>query len=105
MKRIGISIAIVIFASMGISTVFAAKSMELVAPHHSIKVITLDKININDADVPTLMLVKGIDQACAEAIVAYREKNGTFVSVDELLKVGVIDQKILEKISNQLLVG
>lgn len=46
------------------------------------------KINLNVADAPTLQReLAGTSQAKADAIVAYRETNGPFRSVDELLEV------------------
>ena len=55
-------------------------------------------IDINTADASTLATeLTGIGIAKAEAIVAYRETNGPFKQLDELVKVKGVGEKILEK--------
>ncbi|PWB35997.1 competence protein ComEA [Pseudomonas sp. SDI] len=59
---------------------------------------SIDKIDINNADATTLQReLSGIGKAKSEAIVAYREANGNFASVDELLEVKGIGKAILER--------
>lgn len=51
-------------------------------------------VNINTADAGAIAAnLKGVGQSKAEAIVAYREKNGAFKSVDDLAKVKGIGEK------------
>ncbi len=52
-------------------------------------------ININTSDVQTLAQLKGVGVKKAEAIVAWREANGRFVSVEQLLEVKGIGEAIL----------
>lgn len=54
------------------------------------------KVNINTADVNELDRLPGIGPALAERIVRYREENGPFTSVDDLLNVSGIGEKKLE---------
>ncbi len=62
-------------------------------------------ININTADAETLASgLKGVGQAKAEAIVAYRTQHGEFTSVDELVQVKGIGEKILEQNRSNLTV-
>lgn len=57
-----------------------------------------DTVDINTADAATLAAVlDGVGEAKAEAIVAYREENGPFQSVDQLAEVKGIGLKTLEK--------
>ena len=57
-----------------------------------------DKVNVNSASVDALAeLLTGIGPKKAEAIVAYREANGPFKTVDDLLNVKGIGQATLEK--------
>jgi len=57
-----------------------------------------DKIDLNQADAPTLQReLAGIGEAKAQAIVTYRDTNGPFSSVDELLEVKGIGKAILDK--------
>ncbi|MCS6948542.1 MAG: ComEA family DNA-binding protein [Steroidobacteraceae bacterium] len=54
-------------------------------------------VNINSADAATLAReLKGIGLAKAEAIVAHRQKNGPFRSVDELGLVKGIGPRLIE---------
>jgi competence protein ComEA len=53
-------------------------------------------ININTADKETLMAVKGVGEKRAEAIIAFREQNGPFKSVDDLLLVKGVGQAIVD---------
>ncbi|MEW5763126.1 MAG: ComEA family DNA-binding protein [Bacillota bacterium] len=54
------------------------------------------RININTADAAELDRLPGIGPALAERIVRYREENGPFASVDDLLNVSGIGEKKLE---------
>ncbi|MFC3606723.1 ComEA family DNA-binding protein [Stutzerimonas tarimensis] len=55
-------------------------------------------INLNTADAATLsQALTGIGAAKAEAIVAHRDANGPFTSVDDLLEVKGIGSSTLEK--------
>ena len=55
-------------------------------------------VNINTADAKTLAReLDGIGPAKAQAIVDYRQKNGTFKTADDLLKVQGIGAKVLEQ--------
>lgn len=54
-------------------------------------------VSLNTADAETLQKrLKGIGKAKAEAIVAYRQANGPFTSLDQLLEVKGIGKAILE---------
>jgi competence ComEA-like helix-hairpin-helix protein len=61
------------------------------------------KIDLNGADAPTLQReLAGVGEAKAKAIVAYRETNGPFASVDELLEVKGIGKAILDRNRDKL---
>ncbi|MHC6224587.1 ComEA family DNA-binding protein [Pseudomonas sp. X10] len=63
------------------------------------------KLDLNKADAPTLQAqLNGIGKAKAEAIVAYREANGPFASVDELLEIKGIGNALLERNRDKLMV-
>lgn len=56
------------------------------------------KIDLNGADASTLQReLAGVGEAKANAIVAYRDINGPFASVDELLEVKGIGKAILDR--------
>jgi len=55
-------------------------------------------VNINEASAVTIAEnLSGIGEAKARAIVAYRNSNGRFTSVEDLTKVKGIGPKLLEK--------
>ena len=62
-------------------------------------------VDINTATVEELASVAGIGQVIAQRIVEFREKNGPYKSVDDLLKVQGIGEKSLAKIRERLSVG
>ena len=61
-------------------------------------------ININQASVEQLMQLPGIGQVKAEAIVAYRESNGLFASIEEIKNVPGIKEAAFEKIKGMIIV-
>jgi len=55
-------------------------------------------VDINTADAATIAKeLQGIGLSRAQAIVAYREKNGAFRNADELRKIKGIGAKVLER--------
>ncbi len=62
-----------------------------------------DTININTADKTALMeMINGIGEKKAEAIIAWREQNGPFKSVDDLALVKGIGNSTVEKNRDKL---
>ncbi|MGY4493082.1 ComEA family DNA-binding protein [Pseudomonas sp. TE3610] len=63
------------------------------------------KTNLNKADADTLQReLSGIGAGKAQAIVAHRDSNGAFTSVDELLEVKGIGKSLLDKNRDRLTV-
>lgn len=59
--------------------------------------IALAQVDINGADAKTLAeSLHGVGLVKAEAIVAYRDSNGPFKSVDELINVHGIGKKTID---------
>lgn len=61
-------------------------------------------VNLNTATQAELEAVKGIGPAKAKAIMAYRDKNGGFKSVDELAKVKGFGKASASKLKDQFVV-
>ena len=62
------------------------------------------KINLNKATAAELSQLKGIGMKYAERIVQYRDKNGPFKNVEDLLNVQGIGPKTLEKNKDRITV-
>ena len=62
-------------------------------------------VNLNTADEATLQSLKGVGAVKAKAIIAYRQQNGPFKSVDDLKKVSGIGDTLLAQLKDQVTVG
>jgi competence protein ComEA len=62
-------------------------------------------VNINTASARDLEVLPGIGQKTAARIVEYRQKNGPFKKVEELMNVGGIGEKSFLKLKPQLTVA
>lgn len=86
-------------------TTAATTNAPVVQEQKTGKVNITSKVNINSADAETLQKeLSGIGQGKAAAIVAYREANGEFTSVDELIEVKGIGKSLLDKNRDKLAV-
>jgi len=61
-------------------------------------------ININSADVTTLVSLDGIGESKARAIIEYRETHGPFASIEDLAQVKGIGVRTVEKNADRLTV-
>jgi competence protein ComEA helix-hairpin-helix repeat region len=61
-------------------------------------------INLNTADVDELDDLPGIGPALAEAIVAWREENGPFTAIEDLLNVPGIGESKLEDVRDRVVI-
>ena len=57
-----------------------------------------NKININTCTKSDLMKLSGIGSTKAQAIINYRDKNGKFKKIEDLLKVNGIGEALLLQI-------
>ena len=65
-----------------------------------------DPVNVNTADATSLAkALNGVGPAKAKAIVAYRDKNGPFKSVDQLAMVEGITQKLIDRNRSDIKLG
>lgn len=61
-----------------------------------------NKISINKATLNELQKLTGIGKTKAQAIIDYRNKNGSFKTIEELKKVSGIGNSTFEKIKNDI---
>ena len=64
----------------------------------------IDLVDINTADQAELESLPGIETAKAQAILDYRSVHGPFDSIEELLEVEGIGEKLLEKIQDYVVI-
>ncbi|MGI6019801.1 MAG: ComEA family DNA-binding protein [Marvinbryantia sp.] len=63
------------------------------------------KININTADITQLCTLSGIGESRAKDIIAYREQNGPFQAIEDIMKVNGIKDATFNKIKEEIEVG
>ena len=61
-----------------------------------------DRININTATMEQLCSISGIGQSRAQSIITYREQNGAFGSIEEIMKVSGIKEGLFQKIKDKI---
>lgn len=64
-----------------------------------------NRININTADEAQLTTLTGIGATRAQAIIAYREENGPFASIEDIMNVQGIKEGTFAKIKDEIVVG
>lgn len=65
--------------------------------HSSPPAMQGDKISLNQANLQQLQGLNGVGEKKAQAIMEYRQKNGGFKTIDELMNIKGIGPKLLEK--------
>lgn len=63
---------------------------------------TNDIVNINTASVDELTKLSGVGEAKAKLIIEYREKNGKFKEINELINVKGIGESLIETIKDNI---
>ena len=64
-----------------------------------------NRININTADVTQLTTLTGIGATRAQAIIAYRQENGPFAAIEDIMNVQGIKEGTFAKIKDEIVVG
>ena len=107
LKSIRMILAVVFVASF---TLASHAQNDVLAKSQSINMTTGNTIqeaaiDINTANAAELASLTNIGLKKAKQIIAYREANGLFVSIDDLTKVKGIGLKTIEKNRNRLVVA
>lgn len=63
-----------------------------------------EKVNINKATAEQLMEIKGIGESYANRILEYREKNGPFKKIEDIMQIKGIGTKLFESIKDKITV-
>jgi competence protein ComEA len=68
-------------------------------------VAATDVINLNTATAVQLATLPGIGPKAADLIVQYRQKNGSFKKIEEIMNVRGIGEKTFLKLKSRITVG
>ena len=93
-----------IVVSLLLALSLPALTVEVEAVKEAANTETENRINLNTADVTQLQELKGVGPKTAEAIVQWRDSQGPFTSVDQLLAIKGIGEKTLAKMRDNLVV-
>lgn len=94
-KRIGMVMAVLgVVALAGLAPVALAAGEKAPAATEAMKA----KVNLNTATAEQLGALPGVGEVTAKAILDFRQMNGPFKKVDDLLQVKGIGEKKLEAI-------
>lgn len=61
-------------------------------------------ININTADITALCTLPGVGESRAEAIIAYRDRNGSFETIEQIMEVDGIKEAMYAKLQDKICV-
>ncbi len=74
------------------------------APNYDNEATTKQKVNINTAGIDELTTLTGIGESRAKTIIEYRQKNGKFEVIEDIMLVNGIKQSIFDNIKEQITV-
>lgn len=63
-----------------------------------------DKVNLNTADIAQLQKLSGVGMKKAQEIIDYREQNGNFKTIEELVNVSGFGAKSIDKLKESITV-
>ena len=86
-------------------TDYIQASQEEAIEENTVKEVIDGKVNINAADVQTLATIDGIGEKTAQRIIEYRQENGGFASIENIMDVSGIGEKKFEDIKNSICVS
>lgn len=72
--------------------------------HNGVTENTSGKVNINTASKELLMTLPGIGEAKAESIIKYREENGGFKNIQDIMNISGIKEGAFQKIKDLITV-
>ncbi len=82
----------------------AAAAQQTAAPRSGAKPAVTSVINLNTASAADLLVLPGIGAKTAALIVEYRQKNGPFKKIEELMNVRGVGEKSFLKLREQITV-
>jgi comEA protein len=101
-RHLFVAAIVVVAAALTLAAPAGASPIQEKAPEA--KAAPAPAVNINTAPVEQLERLPGVGPKTAARIVEYRQKNGGFKKVEELMNVRGIGEKAFLKMKNQLTV-
>lgn len=75
-----------------------------IAPKYDVKDVCaetpIQKVNINDADKETLMTISGFGDAVSTQLIQYRNDNGVFYTIEDIMDVNGIGNATFSKVKD-----
>ena len=99
----GEQIVVQAYIEAGQGTDEMADSLESALPS-SATGASSNKVNINTASASELVSLDGVGESTAAKIIAYRQSNGSFASIEDIKKVSGIGDKKFEAIKDRITV-
>ena len=97
--------SLVVSTALAVATAGATLVAQSKAPSTAAKSAPTTVVNINMASATEIATLPGIGPKTAARIVEYRQKNGPFKKIEELMNVRGIGEKNFLKLKPQLAVG
>ena len=93
-------IALVILAAIGVAqpSIASPQAAKAATGTAKAKATASNPVNLNSASVAQLQTLPGIGASAAQRIVDYRQKNGSFKKIEELMNVKGIGEKSFLKL-------
>ncbi|WP_290524716.1 helix-hairpin-helix domain-containing protein [Alcanivorax sp.] len=104
MKGFNTVLAVILLAFAGLSQAVEVTPVPSTATASATEQASAQRINLNTADATQLQALKGVGPSTAESIIQWRDANGPFTSVDQLLAVKGIGEKTLAGLRDNLTV-
>jgi comEA protein len=98
MRRILIAIAILATVGVAHPSIAAPQAAKAGASAAKAKATASNPVNLNSASVAQLQTLPGIGASAAQRIIEYRQKNGSFKKIEELMNVKGIGEKSFLKL-------
>lgn len=102
MKKVRVMSGILALALF--ATFMTGASLAVTAAPADSKASVQASVNLNKASAEELMSLKGIGPKTAERIIAYRQEQGPFQTIDQLVMVKGIGNAKFEKLKDQITV-
>lgn len=88
-----------------IQVLTTAQAQESIMTEQSVAEQDDGHININTASVEQLMTLSGIGQSKADSIIAYRDENGEFEAIEDIMNIPGIKEGVFLKIKDSISVN